>query len=535
MTAPTPARRPGVLTGTIRLVRLALRTGWPGLLGAVVLAAGLVTLVAGSIEALYPDPADRAQYAATVGSSPASEAFNGRGYGLHTVGGISAYEVGFMGQILFPVLALHLALRHTRREEEAGRTELLTAGRVGRLAPLVAGTAVLTLVCLLTGAAMAAGGVSAGLPLAGAAWYAAGNALLMLFYGAVGLVAGQLAQSARTGYLIGLVALAASYLVRALVDGLGWDAVWASPLGWTAEVRPFADPRPWPLAAFAVGAVVLSGAAVLLARRRDLGAGVVPPRRGPARGRRGLGTAAGLAWRLNRGVVLAWTVLAVVWAGVFGALTQEMADLVDANPAMLEALGVERGSDVVTSLAVVVVILAATALAVQGFGRLGVEETQGRLGAVLATRVPRHRLWGGWSAVVALASLASLTLGCLTLGLVTWAVTDDRDALGTAAEVGLGYAVPVLFVVAVVAVLRAVGSRWSGLGWLLVGWIAVVGFLAETLRIPDWARELSPLHLVGTLPQDDADLLAVAGLAVAAVILAAGSILLFGRRDLAAG
>src|SRR5690606_5024976 len=201
----------------------------------------------------------------------------------------------------------------------------------------------------LTGAAMAAGGVSAGLPLAGAAWYAAGNALLMLFYGAVGLVAGQLAQSARTGYLIGLVALAASYLVRALVDGLGWEAVWASPLGWTAEVRPFADPRPWPLAAFAVGAVVLSGAAVLLARRRDLGAGVVPARRGPALGRRGLGTAAGLAWRLNRGVVLAWTVLAVVWAGVFGALTQEMADLVDANPAMLEALGVERGSDVVRS------------------------------------------------------------------------------------------------------------------------------------------------------------------------------------------
>src|SRR5690606_21662604 len=206
MTAPTPARRPGVLTGTIRLVRLALRTGWPVLLGTV-------TLAAGSIEALYPDPADRAQYAATVGSSPASEAFNGRGYGLDTVGGISAYEVGFMGQILFPVLALHLALRHTRREEEAGRTELLTAGRVGRLASLVAGTAVLTLVCLLTGAAMASGGVSAGLPLAGAAWYAAGNALLMLFYGAVGLVAGQLAQSARTGYLIGLVALAASYLV----------------------------------------------------------------------------------------------------------------------------------------------------------------------------------------------------------------------------------------------------------------------------------------------------------------------------------
>lgn len=523
------------LTGTAAVVRLALRSSWPQLLFVVVIAAGLVTATAGSIDALYPSLAEREQYAATVGESPAVQAFNGRGYALETVGGIAAYEIGFIGQLLFPLLALHIALRHTRREEEAGRTELLTAARVGRLAPLAAGTVVLVTVSGFCGVLMWAGMVASSLTAAGAGWYASGTALLMLFYGGIGLLLGQLAQSSRTGYLAGLAVITGTYLVRALVDGLQLDAVWASPLGWYAELRAFAEPQLWPLVALFAAAALLCASAVWVAAGRDIGAGVLAPRAGPARAGSGLASIVGLTWRLNRTAIIAWAVLAVVWAAVFGTLTREMADLVDANPALLDALQISSGSDVVTSLAVVVVVLAATGLAVQCYGRLAAEESSGRLGALLATGTHRWRLWLKWWAVVTGASVLVLALGCLALGLATWAVLDDAAAMRTAAQLAAGYLVPVVFIGAAAGMLRAVGGGLSGVAWLLVGWVAVVGFLADTLQLAEWSRSLSPLHLVGELPQEEPDMVATVALGMGVLLLVAGSAVTFQRRDLSAG
>lgn len=123
----------------------------------------------------------------------------------------------------------------------------------------------------------------------------------------------------------------------------------------------------------------------------------------------------------------------------------------------------------------------------------------------------------------------------MALGLVSWAVLSESAAFSTAMEVGFWYAVPVVFVAAMAALLRSIGSRWSVLGWLLVGWIATVGFLAETLQLPEWARDISPLHLVGQLPQDELNVAAVLSLAAAGGVLLALSVGLMSRRDLAAG
>lgn len=523
------------LCGSAGLVRLALRSSWLQLLGVLLVSSGLVTAVASSIATLYPGVAAREQYAATLGESPATQAFNGRGYALDTVGGITAYEISFIGQLLFPLMALHIALRLTRREEEAGRIELLTAARVGRVAPLVSAALLLLVLCVLAGMLIWAGMTAAGLPATGAAWYGAGTASLMLFFGALGLFLGQLAQSTRTGYLTGLGVLTAMYLVRALVDGLDLDAVWVSPLGWQPELRAFGDPQLWPLSAFLVSAAVLGAAAIRVAASRDLGAGVFAPRKGPSHAGTGLSSSFGLAWRLNRPAILAWAALAVIWAGVFGLLTREMTDLVEANPVLLEALGVTSGSDVVVSLAVVVVILAATGAAVQCYGRLAGEESSGRLGVLLATGTHRGHVWLVWWVLAATAAVLILLLGCLALGITTWAVLDDSGAMGTVMEIAAGYAVPTVFVTSVAALLCGVGGAWYGLTWLLVGWIAVVGFLADTLQLAEWSRLLSPLHAVGQLPQDDPAFTVVVGLGAGAVLLLLGSLAVFGRRDLSTG
>ena len=85
--------------GTTRIIRLLLRTGWRRLLLWWGACTALVVATCAGTVSLYPEASDRATYAATLGRSTATAAFNGRGYDLHTLGGIGAYEVGFLGQL----------------------------------------------------------------------------------------------------------------------------------------------------------------------------------------------------------------------------------------------------------------------------------------------------------------------------------------------------------------------------------------------------------------------------------------------------
>ena len=82
---------------------------------------------------------------------------------------------------------------------------------------------------------------------------------------------------------------------------------------------------------------------------------------------------------------------------------------------------------------------------------------------------------------------------------------------------------------------RAATVRPARLGWVVLAWAGIVGLLAETLRLPGWARDLSPLHAVGTLPIDAPDVTATVGLGALAVVLGAAAPALAARRDLAAG
>ena len=94
----------------------------------------------------------RATYAATVGTSGASIAMSGPPVALDTIGGITVFEVATTAVIGVALMAVFLTLRHTRTDEEAGRTELLRAGVMGRQADLLATGLVVGLASVAVGA-----------------------------------------------------------------------------------------------------------------------------------------------------------------------------------------------------------------------------------------------------------------------------------------------------------------------------------------------------------------------------------------------
>ena len=71
--------------------------------------------------------------------------------------------------------------------------------------------------------------------------------------------------------------------------------------------------------------------------------------------------------------------------------------------------------------------------------------------------------------------------------------------------------------------------------WALVAWILVVGLLADSLRLPEWARTLSPVDAVGDVPARPPSALSLAVLGVLAALLLGATVAGGRRRDLRAG
>lgn len=523
------------LAGSGILARAHLRSAWRTLVSWPVLMAGLVVATGWSISGLYPTPAAREQYAASAGLSPAVAAFNGRGYELTDLGGIVGYEVGFLALIGFPMVAVHLAVRFTRREEDAGRTELVTAGRVGRLAPLAAA-------CLVIGAALAGfvvltgiGLHQVGLPVAGSWRYAATLGLFAAAHVAFGLLCAQVGRHSRTAYALGLIVALAGFLIRAVIDGRHWEATWATPSGWLAEVRPWGQPQGWPIAAFVALTCCCLALAAVVAEHRDLTGGLLAPRPGPARAAAALGRTTGPARRLTRGPLQGWLLGTTLWSVAFGALAGEMTAIASANPALLEVLGIERAEYLVTSLALLLCAIGAAGFGVQAMTRLAAEESAGRLGLLLSTRVNRARSWLSWWVVAVLGSGAVLFVAAAGLIAATARSTGMGAGVGSAVGATLTLVLPVVLVVSCAAVLQAALPRATPAGWLLVGWMTLVGMLAETLRLPEWSRQLSPVYAAGRVPIEPADTAALAVMALLCLGLVLVGLARFRRRDLLAG
>ncbi len=521
-------------TGWGRLARLSLRTSRRRLIGWPLVTGFLVWVTADAIPKVYDTAPARAAYAATAGESAATRVFNGRGYGLDTVGGITAYELGFYTLVVFPIVALHLAIHLTRTQETQGRFDLLAASRLGRTAPLASACAVLLLALGVASLLAMAGLLAEGFGT-GSYWYAGALLLQLLAMAALGLVVAEVSSDSQSAHGWGLAVLGVLFGVRAVVDGLDVGATWLSPLGWFAEVRAFGEVQVWPLVAYALLIVVLVLAATQLNQRRDLGGGLVDPSPGPATAARGLGTPVGLTMRVSRGAWIGWTTATALWAFLIGVIAREMRELVESNPEMSTMLGAQGADpeDLMISVGGFFVALLALGALVQLIVRLAGEESSGRLGLVLAGPVGRGRWWLTSTLTVLASGCVLLLLAALALGVGIWVGTGEASGVGTGVEVAMSFITAVLLCAAVALVLSAASPRLAGLGWGVFAVVMTIDLLGATLNLPDWVVDNSPFALVGRPPIEPTSLTAVGVMGLLALVLVAVSTAMFTRRDLA--
>ena len=516
LTAQSPARaapRTGWSAATVitRLTaRKAVRSGavWGYVFGALIASSAV------SYTRIYQTQAARDALAAAYGANNATSALFGPAPQLQTVPGFTAFKIGMTLILLGAVWGLLTSTRLLRGEEDDGRWELLLAGQTTRgraaaeaLAGLGAGACALwALTAILTvGVGLDS---SVGLAAGPALYFALAMTATAVMFLAVGALTSQLASTRRQAASYAAGFLGGCYALRMIADaGVGLHGlIWASPLGWVEELRPFAGPQPLALLPIAAFTAVLAVTAVRLAGLRDAGAGILADRARSAPRLRLLSGPAGLAIRLARPVVFGWWTAIALSALLFGIIARSAGSTISGSSAqgVLAKLGASgTGTDAVLGVCfLALAVLIAFAAAGQVTAARSEESSQ-RLDHLLAGPVSRSRWLGGRLLVAAVVLLA----GGAAAGLFAWlgaASQHSGAGLATLLTAGLNLVPPAITIGGIgVAAFGAWPRRtaavvYTALTWSLLADLA--GGFGGSGAASRWLLDTSVFHQMTSAP-----------------------------------
>ncbi|CAJ1580713.1 ABC transporter [[Mycobacterium] wendilense] len=540
MTARTSARpaarhqAPGpgsALTGTWRVLRLALRRDRTRLAIWIGALALLVVYSPGALELAYPDEAARLARIDLL-KTPAAMMLAGPMFGINEtdMGVMMATELTLTLIVAASILAVLTVLRHTRAEEESGAAELILASVVGRDARIAAALLLAAGVNLVLAVLMTAALTVSGFALADSAGMSIGVAAAAMVFAAVAAVTAQLWRQSRTATGAALAVLAVAVLVRGVgdvIDSSGSALSWFSPIAWAQQMRPFADLRWWPLLLLVLLTAALGALAAALQNRRQYDAGTFAStgERPDARPIRGV---LGLHLTLQRGPMLGWSVGLFLAGLCVGSLTDSMLAAAEGNELITQMLATEGTDGVYTTMSQFLAA-AASAYTVAAVLRLSADERTGLAEPVLAGAVSRWRWLLTAVVAAALGSTVLMVSAGLGNGLGAGVTLGEPATIGRLTLAGLAY-VPALVAMAGVAAL-AMALRRPWLGWAAVTFVITALYLGALLRLPQWLIDLSPVGRI-TAPLDVSAPTLVLLAAIGAALAAAAGFL-YRNRDAA--
>ena len=499
------------LTGTGTLLRFMLRRdrirtlAWVAGIGVMgFYFAQAVQVIAedqeslASLAGLYADPVGRMMIGPGYGmDAPTFERFFASGYALYIY-------------LLIALCSVFTVVRHTRAEEQTGRAELVRANMVGRHATLTSAVLLTTAINGVAAVLVWVAALTAGYAMHGSLLVAAGGLAVGLFFMGAAAVAAQLTESSRgaSAFAGGLLGLA--FVVRMAGDMAefgGSTLSWFSPLAWAQQTAPFVYDRWWPLLFLVAGAVVFTALGFWLSTRRDLGASLMPTRLGRREAQPWLGTPLGLATHTLRGGLRGWGIALVLVAFMFGSYAQTMLEAGDSLPAELSQIfaGEDLMVGYMSYMALFIAVFVAAA-SVSSLQQIRGEEHRGR--AEYALSVPMHRItwFGAHLAVVIVGVFVMLALVGLAMG-VGAVLTVEHDAgqyFGQLFVASVMQAPAVLATVGIVTLLLGWLPRAAaGIGWLFVGFAAVMSTFGGLLELPQFVIDLNVFGHLAEYPVED--------------------------------
>lgn len=485
----------------------------------------------------YKTAVERTVFAHSFGDNPGLRLLYGLPHDLDTTSGYTAWRVGGVLALAAAVYGLLAAVRATRAEEEAGRSEVLLAAPLSRSTAAIATWAVIAGGIGLLWLAEFAGLLIARIPVAGAAALSLATATVAAVGAGFGMLASQFAGTRRGAMAIGGAVVAGCFLLRILADTVSGAGVlrWLTPLGWAEQLQPLIRLRPAVLVLPAVVTVILGVVAARLSRVRDLGAGLIAGRDRAQPHLTLLRSPALLAFRTQRGVLAAW--LGSMWAflGILGVVSHSLSsgDIPDNVRRQLAKLGI--GSIITAkgyiSFVFLIVVLAIALYAASQISALRQDEVQ-HLETLLAYPIGRVS-WLVQRLGLAAGAVASIGLSA---GLAAWVGATAAGVhlgVGGMLEAGANSLPIALLFLGIGALAYGVAPRPApALTYALIVLSFLWQLVGALLGPPRWVLDLSPFAHLALVPAQPFQPVAASVMTGLGVLGAAAAVVAFRRRDL---
>ncbi len=537
------------LKGTGRLLRLQLRLDRVKLPLWIALTVGLIYVTIEQLRTAYDSAEQVLLYASTTAPSVVTRLLGGALTGP-SIGEITITESFLLVALMVCLVNIFLVVRHTRKNEEEGRTEIIGSLVVGRQAGLTSTLLLAAGVNILFTMGFVATYAASDLPMEGALLYSTGIGLMGMFFACVAAVTAQLFENSRSASGVASIIFALAYLLRGIGDafgnlresGLGVESSFLSyfsPLGWVTNARPFSDSeQPWLLGLFVAGIAILTVVAYALSSRRDVGGSTFQSRPGKAHASTMLLRRLGLVWRLNRVAFISWLLAMMVMGATIGAVANEFDELIAGNDQMRQMLEAIGGGGDVTDI-MFAATFAITGIALAGYGlqiisRLQTEETSGRLELLLSTPLSRFGWIAQYVVFAAVSSVFILYASGFTSGIVYGMIAGD--AWHHAFDLGgaiMAHAPAMMILIGFAIVLFGLLPRYfTPLVWTTLGACLLIYQLGTILNLPEWIVNVSPFSHTPFVPSDSLDATPLWIMSTVAAGLIALGLALYRRRDL---
>jgi ABC-2 type transport system permease protein len=526
-------------TGTKAITRLTLRRDRIILPIFIIFMALVVIAIAIGFIKLYSDAAVRMAFFLQMQNNQSIVALLGSVLDP-SIGGLITWRTGVAGPLLLGLISIFLMIRHTRSEERKGRLELLDSTAVGRQAALTSALATTFLANIIIAVIIDLGLIGLGLPVYSSIVLGLSMAAFGCLFAAITGVAVQLTESSSDARYLTVAILVGFFLLRIL----GWDngkvswLSWLSPFGWVHYVRPFAGDDLWVFGLFLIFIAGLTVTAFWLSSVRDLGAGIITQRSGPARASKSLRSSLSLAWRLHRGMLLFWIILFAIMGVMFGYTAQTVTDLINTNPQFISLLSKLAGNvapaDSYFTLIIALLGEVFAVYAILATLRLRTEESKKYSEFVLTNSVSRGQ-WALSNLVFAMLGPAVVmiifALICgLSYGLTTGNLYYDflRVVVAT-----LAYLPAVWVLTGISMALFGLLPRLAALSWVALGLFVLIDLLGEFFQVSPWILDISPYTQIPKLLVGETSTWPLFGLVIITALLIVVGIIGYQRRDIA--
>ena len=547
---------------TLREFRIAI-------LGCGVGMGLLIYVVLAAVPSLIATPAARASVVSLGGTF----AWIAEPIALDTPGGYVTWKYG-LTILLIAIWSLLAGSRLLRGEEERGSLDALLSlprGRVRVVLEKLAAvwTALLGIGLLIALLAFAGGKTaSADFGLGDALLFGLNVALICGVFGSIALLLSQFTQERGTasGLTGGLLLV---FIVLDMAHRVIPNTEWLSrlsPVYYYNLSKPLVPASSYGVPNSSYGTnpramlvllalcILLSGAAIWLFARRDVGGVVAVPRflRLPERAARPERALPVNAWSLRSvytrslGMIVVpacwWTLVIAGFAAwtvvIVKQIETQMASLYASSPLLKDVITRVGGGDISTNATLLSFLFVFLPLLLMAFAatqanRWSADEEDGRLELVLSTPQPRLR--------VLLGRFAALTTVTIIIGMLTLAATAVASVATGLKLDGGNLAAATLSIIPLGLLVAAIGYLFSGwlrtavdtglLSFLLVIWF-FISFIGPGLNWPDATLRLSAFYYYGTPLLHGLPLLDTLGvLAVTVAALAVASVR-FVRKDI---